>query len=76
MECIFDPFWFDFETKTRDKRGLNEGTILGIILEYFEAVMVLNNRKSTNGDLLEFDDPYDGFAMFAKITIEDAGVKK
>ena len=38
--------------------------------------MVLNNRKNKNGDLLEFDDSYDGFAMFSNITIDDAGVKK
>ena len=49
---------------------------MGIILEYFETLVVLNNRKSKNGDLLEFDDPYDGFAMFSNITIDDTGVKK
>ena len=38
--------------------------------------MVLTNRKSKNGDLLECDGPYDGFAMFSNITIDDAGVKK
>ena len=39
-------------------------------------MVVLTNRKNKNGDLLEFDDPYDGFAMFSNITIDDAGVKK
>ena len=50
--------------------------ILGSILEYFETLVVLNNRKSKNGDLLEFDYPYDGFAMFLNIIIDDAGVRK
>ena len=38
--------------------------------------MALTNRKNNHGDLLEFDHPYEGFPMFANITIDDAGVKK
>ena len=55
---------------------MRDGTILGIIVEYFETLVVLNNRNNKIGDLLEFDDRYDGFAMFSNITIDDAGVKK
>ena len=38
--------------------------------------MVLHNSKKQTGDLLDFDDPYEGFAMFPNIGIDDAGVKK
>ncbi len=32
-------------------------------------------RKNENDEKLEFDDPYEGFAMFAHTTIEDEGVQ-
>ena len=47
---------------------------MGIIVEYIETWVVLNNRNKI-GDLLEFDDPYEGFAMFSNVTIDNAGVK-
>ncbi len=36
---------------------------------------ILKTRKNENDEKLEFDDPYEGFAMFAPTTIEDEGVK-
>ena len=71
-----DQFGFDFETKKQDKRGLNDVTILGIIVEYFETLVVLNNRNNKIGDLLEFDGPYEGIAIFSNVPLDDAGVKK
>ena len=48
---------------------------MGRNLEYLETSTVPQIRKK-NDEQLEFDDPYDGFAMSPHITIEDAGVKK
>ena len=48
---------------------------MGRHVEYFETSAVPQIRKNENGDKLEFNDPYEGFAMFPNITIEDTGVK-
>ena len=37
---------------------------------------IQKKRKNDNDEKLEFDDPYEGFAMLATITIDDAGVEK
>ena len=72
---MLDHFWQDFETKNRDQRGLTGRTNSGRHLDNFEMLAIPKTRKNKNDEKLEFDDAYEGFAMFAHTTIEDEGVK-
>ena len=67
--------WVDFEATKSDDKGLNEGTNLGRFLQQF-ATAVQKKLKKQNDDMLEFDDPYNGFAMFSLVLPEDARVQK
>ncbi len=53
----------------------NKGTKFGGNIEYFQTLAIPKAKKNKHHERLQFDIPYEGFALFAPTTIEDDGVR-
>ena len=59
-----------------DGFGVDVSALFGFfVFASFQMSLAVESSRRRS-DTLEFDDPYEGFAMFSNITIDDAGVKK